>query len=67
MKLRVLIAAAAAVVVPLTMSSAPAQPQSMNCADGFEAICIAIGTTCQVLDIADEKILKKDLINCQLG
>jgi hypothetical protein len=45
---------------------APAGP-TMTCSDGFEALCIVIGTSCNILDTVDGKILKKDLINCQLG
>jgi hypothetical protein len=56
-----------AVVLTVAPSwSAPARP-TMMCSDGFEALCYVIGTSCNALDTVDGKILKKDLINCQLG
>jgi hypothetical protein len=57
----------AAVVLTVAPSwSSPARP-TMTCSDGFEAVCYVIGTSCNALDTVDDKILKKDYINCQLG
>ena len=56
------IAAVALTVVPAT-ASAP----KMTCSPDFEAVCTVIATTCRVLDAVDTKVLKKNLINCQLG
>jgi hypothetical protein len=65
---RFLLAPALALTMSLAAWSAPASPQPMmTCADGFEAICIVIGTACGALDTVDEKILKKNLIDCALG
>lgn len=44
-----------------------APAKAMTCSPDFEAVCVVIGTTCRILDTVDGKILKKDLINCQLG
>jgi len=58
--------AAAVILTGAPSWSSPAR-LAMTCSDGFEAVCYVIGTSCRALDTVDGKILKKDLINCQLG
>ena len=53
--------------VALSLAPASASAPTMMCSPDVEAVCVVIGTTCNVLDAVDAKILKKDLINCQLG
>jgi hypothetical protein len=56
--------AVAALALTLTPSGSAA---AMTCSPDFEAVCVVIGTSCRALDTVEAKVLKKDLINCQLG
>ena len=56
----------AAMTISLVPASSTASPQ-MTCSPDFEAVCVVIGTACRTADALETKVLKKDLINCQLG
>jgi hypothetical protein len=56
----------AAMTISLVPASSTASPK-MVCAPDFEAVCYAIAAACHAADSVEAKILKKDLINCQLG
>lgn len=58
--LRLSVAAVAVALTAAPFATAPAS--AMMCADGFEAVCFAIGTACQTLNE-----LPKDLVACQLA
>ena len=55
------------VAVALSLAPASASTPSMTCSPDVVAVCVVIGTTCRALEAVDTKVLKKDLINCQLG
>ncbi len=56
-----------ATTVALTIAPMSAPANAMTCSPDFEAVCVVIGTSCRILDTVEAKVIKKDLINCQLG